>query len=251
MELFSAENFIKKLDGFLNAGDLSSAGKYLEAVYAEEKGNPAATLTILNEMIGLYRQTMEKDKGFAAIKEALSVTDSLNPSPVTAGTVYLNAATTIKAFGNSREAIPYYEKAENLLYSSLKSDHPLIAGLCNNMALALQDINEAEKAEQYFRKALSITEKDRDLGLETAVTCINLAHLLFDNDPVDKEIDSLLDRAFEILNDPYYSGFGKYAFTCEKCAPSFGFFGRIFDEKSLKERAQNGYERNTAEQALL
>ena len=73
---------------------------------------------------------------------------------------------------------------------------------------------------------------------------MNLAHLLFDENPLDEEVNELLDRAFEILMNPRYYGFAKYAFTCRKCAPSYGFFGRFIEEKTLNERADKVYAGN-------
>ena len=37
---------------------------------------------------------------------------------------------------------------------------------------------------------------------------------------------------------------GYYAFTCRKCAPSFGYFGYFVYEKELNERADIIYERH-------
>ena len=117
----------------------------------------------------------------------------------------------------------------------------LFAGLYNNMALALQDIKDFVRAEEYFRKAIEITESLEGSELETAVSCVNLAHLIYETNSESEEINSLLEKSLAILENPAYFGYDKYAFTCRKCASSFGFFGFFLVEKYLNERADTVY----------
>ena len=58
-----------------------------------------------------------------------------------------------------------------------------------------------------------------------------------------EEIDILLDKAQKVLNENYSETDGNYAFVCEKCAPTFGYYGRFLYENELKERARVIYER--------
>ena len=59
-----------------------------------------------------------------------------------------------------------------------------------------------------------------------------------------EEIDILLDKAQKVLNENYSETDGNYAFVCEKCAPTFGYYGRFLYENELKERARVIYERS-------
>ena len=244
---FSAEKFIKELDSFFAREDLSGAGKYLRDACSEtdRDGDERGKLTVLNEMIGFFRQTGEGEAALKAIEEALALIEKTGiAGEISGATVYLNCATTLKCFGKSREAMKYYDKTQAVYDKKLDKNHPLVAGLYNNKALALQDIGETGESEKCFRKAIEITLTDSANALETAVSYVNLAHLLFDKNPLDEEVNRLLDRAFEILMNPRYYSFSKYAFTCRKCAPSYGFFGRFADEKILNERADEVYAGN-------
>lgn len=244
MAKISVYEFIKELDSHFAREDLAGAGecvlKWREK--AREIGDRSGELSVLNEMIGYYRRTGEEQPALNAVKEAFDLIDELDiGSEVTAATIYLNGATTMKAFGRSAEAMPYYELTYKIYRSKLPERDPLFAGLYNNMALALQDNGEFNGARECFRRAIDITSSLPRQELETAISCVNLAHLLYDKEPEDAEIMPLLDRASAILRDPAVFGYDNYAFTCRKCAPSFGFFGLFLEEKYLNERADEVY----------
>lgn len=244
MAKISVKNFIAELDSYFARENLGGAGQCLlewreRAVGA---GDKSGELTVLNEMIGFYRQTKDEKAGMAAIKDAFLIIDELEiGGEISAATIYLNGATTMKSFGRSSDAMEFYERTFEIYRAKMPEKSPLFAGLYNNMALALQDIKDFGRAEEYFRKAIEITEDLKGSELETAVSCVNLAHLLYDKNNEDEEINSLMERALSILENPAYFGYDKYAFTCRKCAPSFGFFGFFFAEKYLNERADKVY----------
>ncbi len=241
---FDNKKFITELDGFFAREDLEGAGRYLREQYAlcAAAGNDAGRLTVLNEEVGYYRQTGEREAALEAVDEALSLTEKLDiGGEISGATIILNCATTMKCFGKSEEALKYYASVQKVFENELGEDDPLLAGFYNNMALALQDTGRIAQSEDFFRRAIEITLRDSNNALETAVSYVNLAHLLFDKDMLDDEINRLLDGAVEILSDSRYFTFPKYAFTCRKCAPSFGYFGRFADEKYLTGRADAVY----------
>ena len=80
--------------------------------------------------------------------------------------------------------------------------------------------------------------------LEQAITCLNMADTLTarDGDAVqENEINALLDRAEALLDTPEIPRDGYYAFVCEKCAPSFEYYGYFMTAQSLKDRAEEIY----------
>ena len=244
MASFDNKRFISELDSFFAREDMEGAGRFLTEQYeiCREAGNDGGRLTVLNEMVGYYRQTGEEEPALRAVREALELTEKTGIGDDTAGaTIILNCATTMKRFGRSAAAMKYYDAAQKVLEEKLRDDDPLLAGFYNNKALALQDLGESVDSEVCFRKAIEITLKDSRNALETAVSYVNLAHLLFEDDILNEEVNRLLDGALEILSNPRYFSFPKYAFTCRKCAPSYGYFGRFRDEKYLNERADTVY----------
>lgn len=246
MRKISLRTFIKELDSLFAKEDLQGAEacavKWLDL--AREYGDKPGELIVLNEMTGFYRQIKNEEKGLAAVNEAFALLDSFDFEKKTAATIYLNGATTMKAFGKSAEAMKFYEKSHGLFLEILDKNDPLFAGFYNNKALALQDLKRYSEAEEYFLKAIKITESNPKNELETAISLVNLAHLYYEIDNGDERINSLMDKALDILDCPDYYGYEKYAFTCRKCAPSFGFFGFFLAEKKLNERADRIYAGN-------
>ena len=63
-------------------------------------------------------------------------------------------------------------------------------------------------------------------------------------DPLcEQEVESLLDRALELLDTPSVPRDGYYAFVCEKCAPVFAYYGYFLADEDLRARAQEIYDR--------
>lgn len=83
--------------------------------------------------------------------------------------------------------------------------------------------------------------------LEVAITYLNLANLEEARLGAEKSeaiVDKYVEKAYELLNKDYLPRNGYYAFVCEKCAPTFGYYGRFLYEKELRDRARDIYERN-------
>ncbi|MBQ7120889.1 MAG: tetratricopeptide repeat protein [Clostridia bacterium] len=244
MAKISIKTFINELDSCFAKENLAEAElcllKWREL--ARTAGDRQGELTVQNEMTGFYRQTKNEKQGMEAVNNALALIDILGISEkVSSATIYLNAATTMKAFGKSEEAMKIYEKAHRVYRLNLDESDPLFAGFYNNYALALQDLKRYSEAEEYFLKAIKITEKSSKNELETAVSLVNLAHLYYDMNNEDDRVNSVMEKALGILENPDFFGYQKYAFTCRKCAPSFGYFGFFLAEKTLNERADRIY----------
>ncbi len=241
------KDFIDKLDAFFECDDMQGAGEHLRASRkaAEADNDKQLLLTVLNEMMGYYRKTREEERGLESVFSGLSLVPELGFEEKAVGaTTMLNAATTLKAFGRPSEALPYYEKA-SLIYSKLFSPHDSrIAGLCNNYALTLVDLGDYFSAEEKYKLALFVLKRYDDKKTDIANTYVNMAHL-YDAMENYEKIEECLDLAYSALeNDQNRNGY--YAFTCRKCAPSFGYFGYFDAEKELNERAEKIYEGNRA-----
>ena len=86
--------------------------------------------------------------------------------------------------------------------------------------------------------------KRTDGELEVAITYLNMASAAEAECGIvdaDERIQGYLDDAVAIL-EAHAKRDGYYAFVCEKCASVFGYYGRFFYEKELKERARRIYE---------
>lgn len=241
------KEFIDKLDAFFERDDMQGAGEHLRfsRKEAEAENDKQFLLTVLNEMMGYYRKTREEERGLESVFSGLSLVKELHFEEKAVGaTTMLNAATTLKAFGRASEAVIYYESA-SLIYDKLFLPYDVrIAGLCNNYALTLVDLENYSAAEEKYKKALSILNKYDDKLTDIANTYVNMAHL-YDAMGNYEKIEECLDSAYSVLQDDKNRN-GYYAYTCRKCAPSFGYFGYFEVEKELNERADKIYEGNRA-----
>ena len=98
----TTEEFIKQLDSFFNREDMNGAGGFLRSVRKEAETNRDDRLlfAVLNEMMGYYRKTGERERGLESIDTGLSLSSRMGLDGSIAGaTAELNAATTLKAFG--------------------------------------------------------------------------------------------------------------------------------------------------------
>ena len=77
--------------------------------------------------------------------------------------------------------------------------------------------------------------------LDLAVTYVNLAQLLWKQDPAHEDIQKYMDTALDLFDDPSVSRDGYYAQTCRKCVDAFGFFGYFLAEKELRRRMEEIY----------
>ena len=238
---------LTKLDAYLDRNDLAGAARHLDYWKQEAlTGNDdRGLLTIENERMGLYRKMGKEPEAMEAALSALRLIGRAGlEDTVTAATTWLNVGTVYKNFGRSPEALPYYERARTIYERELKPEDPNLAGLYNNMALALADCARFSEARELYEKASAILTASGDGLLERAVTELNLANL----DEAERglleaeaEIDGHLDRAKALLDDPATERNGYYAFVCDKCAPTFGYYGRFADAQELKERAEAIY----------
>ena len=236
-----------KLNEQFSRNDLPGAGKTLDFWESEARslGDTRGLLEILNEKIGYYRRTGDEQKGTSAISEAFELIEKQGVGdPISSGTVYLNGATTMKAFGKAEAAMSYYEKAKALYESHLDPKDYRLAALYNNVSSAYKDIGDYISAEMSCFKAIEILDGKEDCLGEIAVSLINVAHIYYDQDPLDERIYEIMDKAWELLKSDKNQLDGDFAFICSKCYPSFGFFGYFEKEAELKALSEKIYEGN-------
>ena len=114
------------------------------------------------------------------------------------------------------------------------------------MGLAYMALKRFGEAYEAFLKALEIMGKVEHGALEQAITYLNLANAVELEHGLEKgeqKIEQYLDRAAALLDDPTLPRDGYYAFVCEKCAPTFDYYGYFLVAGDLNERAKTIYER--------
>lgn len=237
---------IDEVDRLFAKNDMEGAGKVLEnALEISSKSRDfASELSILNELLGYYRKTSQRKKAFSALDRCEKLLGSLRLfGTVTEGTVLLNAATVLKYFEENERAVEYYKRSEAVLKATLSERDPLLAGLYNNEAVALESVGDLMGALEYYKMALKVLEGDPDTLLDAGITYVNQAHL-YEKMNRDKDLTDRLEKAIETLFDPRIKSDGYMAFVYSKCSPSFRHFKMESIANELDEISNTIYERN-------
>ena len=243
------QRIIDKLDAYMSHRDYENAERHLLYWLGEaERGNDLrGQLMLCSELVGHYRKTAQKEQAFLYADRALQLLQILNyEDTITAGTTYVNIATAYTAFGKLEDALDLFQKAQAVYESSSFTQQHLLGGLYNNMALVYKELHRFPEAYQFFEKAMKVMGDVAGGSLEQAITCLNIADTVAADvgmESGESRIFQLLDQAYDLLHDESVPHDGYYAFVCEKCAPSFSFYGYFLAASELQEEAKNIYER--------
>lgn len=196
-----AEHKINEVEGFL-LGKLEEANK---------EGDRGAIITLMNEIIGHYREMSEFDKSVEYCNDVLLLMQKLGMEGTTAyATTLLNVANAYRAAGLLRESMAAYQAVKVFYEKNLGYDDIRYAGLYNNMSLLFQEMADFESACDCLERALSIVIQFTDARIETAVTYTNLAASQLKLGRYEEAVANL-NRAFYLFEkdaerDYHYSG---------------------------------------------
>lgn len=241
---------IEKMNDYMSRSDYLGAERHLlywlnEAKLGRDTGGE---LMIRNELVGHFRKTGNREGAFTNAIEALKLLDELNlGNSRSAGITYINIATAYNAFGENEKSLEVFEKAEKTFEALDNPDIDLLGGLYNNMALTLASLSRFDEALSYYDKAIACMEKVPSGELECAITYLNMADTYeakLGSENAEEKISALLDKAYELLIGTNAQKDGYYAFVCEKCAPSFSYYGYFTAANELSRKAKEIYERN-------
>lgn len=170
-------NVLEKLDKLFSQNKLNDAELFLTQNLEQSisESDTGAIITILNELIGLYRDTSqyEKAKAYCASLEKLMISYGLEDT-VHCATTYLNIANVYRASGDYEKSFEFYGKVRCIYDSLLDDNDYLNAGYYNNLSLLYQETGDFEKSCLCLEKALEII-KLLDAPAELASTYANLS----------------------------------------------------------------------------
>ena len=243
------QRIMEKVDEYMSRRDYAGVERHLLYWLEEAKlgHDLRGELMIRNELIGHYRKTSERDKAFPQAEAALQLLDALGfEGTITAGTTCVNAATAYQAFSEHEKALAVFERARKNYEAIPKVAPELLGGLYNNMALTLVSMKRFSEANALCEKAIETMAKVPHGALEQAITYLNMANAAEEEKGLldaAEAIDAYLQKAQELLDTPDIPRDGYYAFVCEKCAPTFEYYGWFSAANELNARARAWYER--------
>ena len=237
------DEIVKKADELMG----QNRWKEAEALFvycrdaAARKGDRALELSLCSELLGFYRMHSVREGFYAVFPRTLELLEELDVALPSRGTILINAATGLVAFGEAEKALPYYQEAYGCFLRSLKPEDYRYAALFNNMASAFQACGAFDRAEEHILMAIGVLEK-LDHHPDVATSYVNLAQLYASQNRDDPRIGECLDAAMAALDDPEMIWDGYYAHTARKCAGGFAALGQGERAAELEERAVLLYE---------
>ena len=256
MQPIPQQRVIEKLDDYMSRRDYEGAERHLLFWLDEARalGDTRGELMVCNELVGHFRKTGNEAQALAHGDAALALVDELGfANTISAGTTYTNVATAFNAFDRNERAAELFDKAMAIYEGSPHTSPSLLGGLYNNRALVCIALGRFDEANQLYHKALDIMANVENGQLEQAITYLNMADAAVakaraegraeDDATCEEVVERYLDTAFELLDTPSVPRDGYYAFVCEKCAPTFAYYGYFLADGELRERAKAIYER--------
>lgn len=187
------EKILQHLDELFAAQRLTEVEPYLTEQLKQafsEQAYPVC-ITIMNELIGFFRDTSQYEKSLHYGKQVLSLMKELGyEGTVPYATTLLNTANALRAAGHWNESLTDYKNALLIYESCLGPTDESFASLYNNMSLLYQEMQEYDKAVACLKKALDIITLKGD-AIRIAVTHSNLGASLLQTGKIEQAISHL------------------------------------------------------------
>jgi len=234
----------EKLDEFFYEKDFTGAKRlllyWLES--AKEMEDGFGEIQMENELMGLTRKLRQGEEAIAHAERALELIDKLELTEnLGAATTFVNAGTVFKAFGKAERSLPLFAKAQKIYEAQLKDSDGRLGALYNNFSLALTDLGRFDEAMAYYRKALTVMAKVEGGEADCAITWLNMANCEEIHLGMEKAlpfIEEAVENAWTLLNSDKLPRNGYYRFVCEKCTPTFEYYGYIAYAEELRARCK-------------
>lgn len=181
-----------------------SLTEQLDAAY--QIGDYNCCVTILNELIGFYRDMSRYQEMMAACERTMQLLEQLGlQDSIPYATTLLNIATALRAMGDYETALEYYKEVFPIYQKHMDPNDSRYAALYNNISLLYQEMGNYKQAIAAQNRALKIVEENGDtqkiaishtnMGttllqinrIDEALAHLNLAVEYFDTLPGDKD----------------------------------------------------------------
>ncbi len=190
---------LAEYDGLFGNTTLTEIEAYLYQKICEavEERDDAAIITLLNEMIGLCRDTSQKEKALAYCEQLKNLMARMElEGTKDYATSMQNIANAYRAFGLWDAAQEAFLAIEKTYESYLDKGDYLWASMYNNWGLLYQEQQEYAKSAKMLEKALALIQQIPDGEIKVAITKTNLANSLF-----GLQTEEALQKGYDYLND--------------------------------------------------
>ena len=176
-ETLDINRVLAQVDAFFEENKGEEAEKLMQQSIGQavQEQDDASLLHLLNELLGYYRETSQKENAMKIASQAIAQAKRMGlEGTIPYATTLLNVANACRVCGNLQESMDYYLQVQEIYGRQLEPEDMFVAGLKNNMSLLYQEMRDFGKAKEMLTGALAIVEKKGSL-YEVGVTFANLA----------------------------------------------------------------------------
>ncbi len=195
------QEIFSHLEALFAKQDIQAVAPYLEGQLdlAYECKDYSACITIMNELIGFFRDTSQYQKSLNYSEQVLMLMQQLGyEGTLPYATTCLNVANALRAAGHHKESLAFYEQIFPIYQEHLESNDERFASLYNNLSLLYQEMGDFESAALCLEKALEIVSQGNDI-IKVAITHSNMGASLLQLGKTEKAITHL-EMALAIFN---------------------------------------------------
>ncbi|MCD7752594.1 MAG: DUF4125 family protein [Lachnospiraceae bacterium] len=161
----------------------------LDAAY--QIGDYNCCVTILNELIGFYRDMSRFEEMIAACERTTQLLEQLGlKDSIPYATTLLNIATALRAMGDYETALEYYKEVFPVYQKHMDPSDSRYAALYNNISLLYQEMGNYKQAVNAQNRALQIVEANGDTQ-KIAISHTNMGTTLLQMNRVDEALAHL------------------------------------------------------------
>ena len=172
---------LSQYDSMFGKNSLLEIEEYLVNMIkeADEKSQMGIMVTLLNEIIGFYRDTTQKEKALHYCEKLQRILNEMQlEGRIDYATSLLNVANAYRQFGLFEESLRLYHVVEDTYEGQVAQNDFMYASLYNNWSLLYQEMADFEAARDMLKKALVIVDSYQEAVIEQATTRTNLAATL-------------------------------------------------------------------------
>lgn len=193
---------LNQLDYLFKSQQIEKIEDYLlsNVALAKEQSDNSTLITLLNELMGFYRDITRYEDSIKVCNEAMALLNSLGlQGTIPYATTLQNVANALRAAGQLEASKIYYDQVFKIYEAQLDKEDMRYASLHNNLSLLYQEMQEYELSCRELEAALEIVSIKEGARIEVATTHANIALSLLQIDRVDEAKLHLID-AFQIYN---------------------------------------------------
>ena len=197
----NVQQILEGLEALFAKQDIQAVEPYLTKQLEQAYSEPdyGACITIMNEMIGFFRDTSQYQKSLDYSEQVLMLMQQMGyEGTLPYATTSLNVANALRAAGLHKDSLAFYESIFPIYQENLDPNDERFASLYNNLSLLYQEMGDFESAAVCLRQALSIVSTGEDI-IKVAITHSNLGATLLQLGKTEQAI-SHLEQSLAIFN---------------------------------------------------